>query len=50
MEVYHVGDRVSHDRYGLGKVVGVEGTFAVTVECGEHRVRITTPFTSIEML
>ena len=43
-EVYELGDRVSHDSYGLGVVYAVEGDAAVTVEfrSGDRR-RFTLP-------
>lgn len=40
---YEPGDLVSHDKYGLGSVLGVEGTAAVVVDFGTHRRRITLP-------
>ncbi len=43
IEQYELGDRVSHDSYGLGRVVGVDGG-GVTVDFGNKTVRITTPF------
>jgi hypothetical protein len=41
--------RVSHDRYGLGRVVSVEDG-AVTVDFGRDSVRILTPFVGMEEL
>ena len=32
VEVYEVGERITHDRYGLGRVVAVESLEAVVVE------------------
>ncbi|HEU4514090.1 MAG TPA: hypothetical protein VFR87_13370 [Nocardioidaceae bacterium] len=43
IEEFEVGDRVSHDTYGLGRVVGVEEA-AVAVDFGSHQVRVTSPF------
>jgi hypothetical protein len=43
VEQFAVDNRVSHDRYGLGRVVGVDAGGA-TVDFGMHTVRITTPF------
>jgi len=40
---YVVGDRVCHDAYGLGRVVGVDGGGA-TVDFSSRTVRIATPF------
>ena len=44
-----VGDRVSHDSYGLGRVVGVDAGGA-TVDFGGGTVRITTPFRKMTKL
>lgn len=43
IEQYVVGDRVSHDAYGFGRVVGVDAGGA-TVDFGDRTVRIATPF------
>ena len=43
-------DQVTHDRYGLGKVIGVEEDFAVLVDFGPQQARITTPFTKLTKL
>lgn len=43
IEPYVLGDRVSHDAYGLGRVVGVDGGGA-TVDFSSRTVRIVTPF------
>ncbi|WP_353352833.1 hypothetical protein [Intrasporangium sp. DVR] len=43
IEQYVLGDRVSHDSHGLGRVVGVDAG-GVTVDFGSRTVRITTPF------
>ncbi|MFI6151541.1 hypothetical protein ACIBCA_02460 [Kitasatospora sp. NPDC051170] len=44
---FAVGDRVTHDAYGLGRVIGVEGDIAVLVDFGSRQVRITQPFTAM---
>ncbi|MBD0690698.1 hypothetical protein [Streptomyces sp. CBMA123] len=46
---FAVGDRVTHDRYGLGRVIGVEGDGegAVLVDFGSLRARITHPYTAM---
>ncbi|WP_371476889.1 hypothetical protein [Kitasatospora sp. NBC_00315] len=43
---FAVGDRVSHDRYGLGRAIGVEGDsdIAVLVDFGSRQERITQPY------
>jgi hypothetical protein len=49
VEKYDNGDRVTHDEYGLGRVVAVdEGT--VTVDFGAQRVRLASPFRKLAKL
>lgn len=50
VERYAVNDRVSHDQYGLGVVIGVEGDTAVLVDFRPQRVRITAPFRKMTKL
>lgn len=40
---YAVGDRVCHDTFGLGRVIGVEGTVAVSIDFGSFTRRVTLP-------
>ena len=48
-EQYTIDDRVSHDSYGLGRVIGTdEGT--VTVDFGAQEIRIPSPFHKMEKL
>jgi len=42
-EIYEQHDLVTHDKYGLGSVLDVEGQNAVFVDFGTHRVRIALP-------
>ncbi len=42
-EIYEVGDRVLHDTFGLGRVVAVQGTFAVQVDFTSTQERVTLP-------
>lgn len=49
IEQYAVGDMVSHDSYGMGRVVGLEGS-AVTVNFGAQTVRVTSPFSKMSKL
>ena len=49
IEEFAVGDRVCHDTYGLGRVVGIDGTGA-TVNFGSSTVRVTTPFRKMTKL
>lgn len=41
---------MSHDQYGLGRVIDVEGDIAVLVQCGTRRVRVTSPFSKLYKL
>jgi hypothetical protein len=43
IEQFVVSDRVTHDEYGLGRVVLVEAE-AVTVDFGSQVVRVESPF------
>jgi hypothetical protein len=47
VEQFEVDDRVSHDQYGLGTVVGVETGVAVVVDFGARRVRVLAPYTKL---
>ncbi|TDD88842.1 hypothetical protein E1298_14670 [Actinomadura rubrisoli] len=40
-------DQVTHDKYGLGRVIEVEGGYAVLVDFGERKVRITAPYAKL---
>ncbi|WP_441247736.1 hypothetical protein [Kitasatospora sp. McL0602] len=50
IETYEVGDRVNHDRYGLGRITGVEGEAAVIVDFGAQRLRCASPFPKLVKL
>jgi hypothetical protein len=50
VERYEVDDMVTHDKYGLGRVILVEGDDAVVVDFAPRRVRITTPFARMTKL
>ncbi|GAA2082947.1 hypothetical protein GCM10009759_00630 [Kitasatospora saccharophila] len=41
---FAVGDRVTHDAYGLGRVIAAEGDSAVLVDFGSHQERIAEPY------
>ncbi|MFC6879510.1 MULTISPECIES: hypothetical protein [Actinomadura] len=47
VEQYEVDDRVSHDKYGLGRVVDVVGDSAIVVDFGTQKVRIPSPFAKL---
>ena len=44
-EVFELNDLVTHDKYGLGRVILVESDTAIVVDFAPRRVRILTPFT-----
>jgi predicted 2-oxoglutarate/Fe(II)-dependent dioxygenase YbiX len=44
VERFELGDLVTHDKYGLGRVILVEGDTAVVVDFTPRKVRITAPF------
>jgi predicted 2-oxoglutarate/Fe(II)-dependent dioxygenase YbiX len=43
IEQYAINDLVSHDSYGMGRVIQVEAT-AVTVDFRSQTVRVVSPF------
>ena len=47
---FAVRDQVTHDKYGLGRVILVEGDDAVVVDFGSRRVRILPPFAKLTRL
>ncbi|HEX6195984.1 MAG TPA: hypothetical protein VFZ37_08740 [Jiangellaceae bacterium] len=49
IEQFALQDRISHDTYGVGRVIGKE-TEAVTVDFGTRTVRIASPFHKMEKL
>jgi hypothetical protein len=49
IEQYAVDDLVSHDSYGVGRVVGAEPN-AVLVDFSTQTVRIPSPFRKMEPL
>lgn len=49
IETYAVGDLVSHDTYGVGRIVGMD-VGAVTADFGTQTVRIKSPFNKMELL
>jgi hypothetical protein len=49
-EQFAVQDRVTHDKYGLGRVVSVEGDDALVIDFGARRVRITMPCAKLTKL
>lgn len=48
--VFTVDERVTHDKYGLGRVVSVETDQAVVVDFGSTQVRLVRPFDKLSSL
>lgn len=46
---FAVQDLVTHDRYGLGRVIGIEEA-AVLIDFGTTRLRIGTPYAKVTKL
>ena len=49
-EQFAVRDQVTHDTYGLGRVIGVEVDAALVVDFGSCRVRLMTPCAKLTRL
>lgn len=47
---FAIGDRVTHDVYGLGRVTGVEQGIAVLVDFGSQQKRILSPYAKMTAL
>ncbi|MEU8250625.1 MULTISPECIES: hypothetical protein [Nonomuraea] len=47
VEQFVLQDRVSHDKYGLGLVIGVEEDVAVLVDFGAETHRIIAPYNKL---
>ncbi len=50
VEQYALNDQVTHDRYGLGVVIGVEEEIAVLVDFGTQQERIPAPYSKLTKL
>jgi hypothetical protein len=50
VERFDVQDQVTHDSYGLGRVLQVEDDIAVIVAFGSRRVWITWPYAKLTKL
>ncbi|GAA3568018.1 hypothetical protein GCM10022419_056070 [Nonomuraea rosea] len=46
-ENFALQDRVTHDKYGLGSVIGVEEGVAVLVDFGAETHRIIAPYVKL---
>ena len=49
-EQFAVEDRVTHDKYGLGRVISVEDDTILVIDFDSRRVRITMPCTKLTKL
>jgi hypothetical protein len=49
-EQFAVQDQVTHDKYGLGRVVSVEDDIALVIDFRTQQVRITTPCSKLTKL
>ncbi|HSV40407.1 MAG TPA: hypothetical protein VLI04_16715 [Nocardioidaceae bacterium] len=49
IEKFSLDDHVSHDTYGVGRVISEEAG-AVTVDFGSQKVRIASPYAKLEKL
>ncbi|MEU7635474.1 MULTISPECIES: hypothetical protein [unclassified Streptomyces] len=47
---FSVGDQVTHDMYGLGRVISVEEGIATLVDFGSTRMRILSPYAKMTKL
>ncbi|MDQ0993742.1 hypothetical protein [Streptomyces sp. V3I7] len=47
---FAVGDQVTHDTYGLGRVIGIEDGIAALVDFGSERIRILSPYSKMTKL
>lgn len=49
-EQFAVQDQVTHDKYGLGRVISVEDDTILIIDFGSRRVQITTPCAKLTKL
>jgi hypothetical protein len=49
-EHYAVSDKVTHDKYGLGTVIGVEEGISVLIDFGSHKQLLRTPCAKLTKL
>ena len=50
IEQFALQDQVTHDKYGLGRVILVEDDDAIVVGFGSRHVRILSPFAKLTKL
>jgi hypothetical protein len=48
--VFAVRDQVTHDKYGLGRVMSIEDGTSVIIDFRTRRVRILTPYAKLTKL
>lgn len=49
IEQFAVPDRVTHDKFGLGRVIALDATWVI-VDFGSQHVRVPSPFRSLHKL
>ena len=49
-EQFAVQDQVTHDKYGLGRVMSIEDGTSVVIDFRTRRVRILTPYAKLTKL
>ena len=49
-EQFAVQDQVTHDKYGLGRVIGIEDDTILVIDFGTQKLRITTPCAKLTKL
>ena len=49
-EQFAVRDQVTHDKYGLGRVISVEDDAILVIDFGSRRVRVTMPCAKLTKL
>ncbi|WP_418958192.1 hypothetical protein [Streptomyces tritici] len=47
---FAIGDQVTHDVHGLGRVIGVEDGIAAVVDFGSTQERIVSPYARMSKL
>ncbi|MEU2159107.1 hypothetical protein ABZ532_29560 [Streptomyces sp. NPDC019396] len=47
---FTVGDQVTHDVYGLGRVIGIEDGIAALVDFSSAQMRILSPYAKMTKL
>jgi hypothetical protein len=50
IEQFAVEDLVTHDKYGLGRVIRVEDDTALVIAFGSRQVRILSPYAKLTKL